>query len=250
MTNGSRIRTFKRFALTTTGIALGTAIVGVAIALVTISFTGSVASNEFATTTTAPPTTTTTTLAPGDGLQAAISINGGGPSQCGAALTGGSLSLGAIVFDLNGSQAQSFEPQAFLCVTNVLSGQVNDITTLTLQATVQSATEDACSVDERTTDPEGPADCGVLGELGDVVQVVLTPFALQDAGCFPNPAGIVPGGSAVSLLFPDPTSGLSGGNICSWEVRLQLSGSATYDQKLAASTDSISLKLDVNGSGT
>jgi hypothetical protein len=195
------------------------------------------------------PPTTTTTLPPGDGLQAAISTVGGGPSPCADAITAGSVSLGAISLDLNNPAGQSYAPQTFLCVTNSLQGGVNEITTLTVQATVVSSTEDACSVDERTTDPDGPTDCGTAGELDTVVNVRLVPFNLQDAGCFDSTQSVGLGGGPVSLLNGGGGgAALSFGNFCSWEVKLQLSGSATYDEKLAASTDSIALKLDVNGS--
>jgi hypothetical protein len=243
-------RRLGRFGLTVVGVAAGTLIIGVALALVTVSITGTVASNEFAATTTTVPPTTTTTLPPGDGLQAAISTSGGSPASCANAITADSLSLGAISFDLNDPAAQSYSTQSFLCVTNALQGGVNEITSLTAQATLEGSTEVACSDDEKTTDPDGPADCGTAGELGTVVQVVLVPAQLQDVGCFSSTQSIVPGGGSVSLLNGGGGgSALSGSAFCSWEVKLQLSGSATYDQKLAASTDSIALKLEVNGSG-
>ena len=221
---------------------------GVALALVTVSFNGTVASNEFATTTTAAPTTTTSTLAPGDGLQAAISTTGAGQSPCETAIATESLSLGAISFDLNNPSAQSYTTPAFLCVKNSQSGAGNGIATLTASVSVDATAEDGCSEDEKTTDPEGPTDCGTLGELGTVIQVVLVPASLGDPDCFSGTQSLTLGGATVSLLRE--SGELTQGLFCSWEVQLQLSGSATYDQKLAASTDSITLRLDVNGSGT
>ncbi|MGI9609783.1 MAG: hypothetical protein ACR2NL_05765 [Acidimicrobiia bacterium] len=243
-------RTRKRlgtFGLTAVVVALGTLIVGVALALITIQITGSVASNEFATTTTTVPPTTTTTVPGGDGLRAAISTNGSDRFACQNAINAGSLTLGAESFDLNSSAAQSLSPQTHLCVTNRLEGGFNEIRTLTVQAIVDGSTEDACSDDEKTTDPDGPADCGSVGELGDVVQVVLVPAFLQDVGCRNSPEGVVPGGAPVSLL--NGSGALTFDFVCSWEVKLQLLGSATYDEKLAASTDSIALRLDITGSG-
>lgn len=238
-----------RYGLTVVVVALGTLIIGVAFALITVQITGTVASNELATTTTTVPPTTTTTLPPGDGLQAAISTNGPGPFPCQDAIDAGSMTLGEISFDLNISAGQSYDPQTFLCVTNSLSGQPNEITTLTVLATTLSSTEDGCSADEATTDPDGPG-CGTAGELETVVDVLLVPANLQDAGCHPGTQSVTLGGSPVSLINPaGGNSALSFGEICSWEVKLQLNGSATYDAKLGASTDVIALTLDVAGSG-
>ncbi len=236
-----------RLGLTVLAVALGIVVIGIALAVVNISFTGTVASNEFATTTTTVPPTTTTTLPPGDGLEAAISTSGGGPSPCSDAIAAGSLSLGDANIDLNNPSLQA-SGTLTLCVTNALQGFANEITTLTVQATVESSTEIGCSDDEKTTDPEGPADCGVSGELGSVIEVVLTPFNLDDPGCISGQQTVIPGGSSVSLLTP--SGALSFGAFCSWDVAYRLGSGATYDQKLAASTDGISLMLDVSGSGT
>jgi len=237
-----------RFGLTVLGVVLGTAIIGVALAIVSISFTGTISSNEFATTTTTLPPTTTTTLPPGDGLEAAISTDGGGPSFCAEAISSNSLSLGIAAIDLNSTDAQSPGSLA-LCVTNVLT---SEITTLTVQATVTSSTEVACSDAENDVDPDGPTDCGTDGELGNVIEIVLTPFNLGDAGCLSSPEAIVPGGSSVSLLN-SPGGGnttLSFGAFCSWNVSYRVIGSASYEDKLAASTDSLALELVVSGSGS
>ncbi len=233
-----------RLGLTILGVALGVLLIGVALAIVNISFTGTVSSNEFATTTTAP---TTTTLPPGDGLEAAISTSGGGPSPCADAITANSLSLGVASVDLNSAAAQSPGPLS-LCVTNA---DPSEITTLTVQAVANSSTEVSCSDDEKAVDPEGPADCGLFGELGSVMEVVLTPFNLDDPGCINSTQVIVAGGASVSLLKP-PGSGsttLSFGAFCSWDVTYRVDGLATYEEKLAASTDSIELELVVSGSG-
>lgn len=235
-----------KVGFTTLMVAIGIMIVGVAFALVTVSISGTVASNEFATTTTAP-TTTTTTLPTGSGLRAAISTNGISDSACQNAIDTGSLSLGATSFDLNNTSAQSFSTPSFLCVTNTLSGTANEITTLTAQVSIESTTEDACSDDEKLVDPEGPTDCGVAGELGDVIDVVLNPASMQDPGCFSNPLTLDPSGAPVSLLFPSPTDDLTFGLYCVWEVRLRLDATASYESKLAASTDGLSLTLDVSG---
>lgn len=237
-----------RFGLVVMGMALGTVFIGIALAIVNFSFSGSVSSNEFATTTTTLPPTTTTTLAPGDGLQAAISTSGGGPFPCQAAIDAGSLSLGAANIDLNVTSAQS-PGELTLCVTNTLP---SEITALTVQASVNTSAEVGCSDDERAVDPDGPTDCGLAGELENVIEVVLTPFNLDDLGCLPSPPAITPGGAAVSLLKP-PGSGavtLSQGLFCSWDISYRVSDAATYEGKLAASTDSIDLELVVSGSGS
>lgn len=233
-----------RVGLAIVGVALGTAIVGIALAIVNYSFTGAVSSNEFAATTTTVPPTTTTTLPPGDGLEAAISTTGGGPSPCSNALAVGSLSLGSATIDLNSAGVQG--AGLFLCTTNVLPSQV---TTLTAAATVSGSTEDGCSADELTVDDDGSGTCGSLGELESVIEVVLTPFSIGDGSCVTSPIVISPGGGPVDLLFP-ATSGLSQGNLCSWDISYQVSGTATYEEKLAASTDSIALELLVSGSGS
>ena len=239
-------RRLGRYGLTVVVVALGTLIIGVAFALITVQITGTVASNEFATTTTTVAPTTTTTV-PGDGLQAAISTGGGDTSSCETAFNQGSVSLGAVSFDLNNGNAQSYAPQMFLCVRNSLAGGENEISTLTVQAIVVSSTEDGCSGDEETTDPDGPG-CGTAGELETVVDVLLLPVNMGDSGCFNSGQIVALGGSSMSLLN-SPTSALSFGSVCSWEVKLMMNGSSTYEQKLAASTDSIALTLDVEGSG-
>jgi hypothetical protein len=246
---GLRIRRrLGRYGLTVVGLAVGTLIIGVAYALITVSITGTVASNEFATTTTTVAPTTTTTLAIGDGLQAAVSTAGAGSTPCANAITAGSMTLGTFSFDLNNATGQqAYSPQAFLCVTNTLDTPADEITTLTVEATVVSSTEDTCSGDEATADPDGPG-CGTASELHTVVNLLIVPDTLGDAGCLNTSAVVALGGGPVSLLQGGAGSALSFGAFCSWEVRLQLIGSATYIQKLAASTDSIAVTLEVKGS--
>jgi hypothetical protein len=241
-------RRLGRFGITVVVVAVGTLIIGVAFALITVQITGTVASNELATTTTTVPPTTTTTLPAGDGLEAAVSTSGGGPFPCQNAITAESMTLGSISFDLNVAGGQSYAPQAFLCVTNGQPGGGNEITTLTVGAVLVSSTEDGCSSDEATVDPDG-VTCGSTGELENVVEVVLVPALQEDGGCHPG-LQTVALGSTVSLLNPSGgNTALNFGAYCSWEVKLQLTGSATYDDKLRASTDIIALRLDVEGSG-
>lgn len=222
-------------------LVVATVVIGLALALVLVQIDGTVSSNEFVPTTTTS-TSTTTTIPSGDGLQAAVATTGGGPSDCSNAFTLGTVALGAISFDLNNVSTQSYTPSAYLCVTNVGPGEIGN---LTVSAVATSSTETGCSANEETVDPEG-SGCGISGELLGIVTVILEPFQLQDLGCFSNSIALTPGAAADSLLAP--SGQLSPGFFCSYEVVLQLSGSATHDQKLAASTDDVTFTLDVTGS--
>lgn len=238
------IRTTKRFALVSSGIVLATILIGMALALVIVQISTTVASNEFI-----PPTTTststTTTIPQGDGLQAAISSSGGGPSSCNTAFNGSVVALGSISFDLNIPSAQSYSPQKYLCVTNVGPGTIN---TLNVTAGTASSGEAGCSVAEGTADPEG-ATCGSAGELDTVLEFILTPFNLQDADCIGGQIPVALGATQSLLSTGGGGQGLNTGAICSWEVRLQFVGTPSDQAKLAASTDTGDFTLDVSGSG-
>ena len=244
MEQGKRGRTFGRTALTVVGIAMGMLVFGVALALVTIQLSGSVASNEFLPPTTSS-TTTTSTIPQGDGLQAAF-VNG--PADCVPGIPTGALTLGSGSFDLNNNSAQVPPSPNILCARNAGPG---DIASLTVTVTAASTGEDGCSTAEGAVDPEG-VTCGADGELDDILLVRLDPEFSEDPNCSLAGQIQVPLDTPVSLLTPgsgDPLGLLQQGNMCTWRVRLFVPNSATDDQKLAASTDTAQLTFDIAGSG-
>ena len=244
MEQGKRGRTFGRTALTVVGIAMGMLVFGVALALVTIQLSGSVASNEFIPPTTSS-TTTTTTIPQGDGLEAAF-VNG--PADCIPGIPTGALTLGTGAFDLNNTAPQTPPSPNLLCARNAGPGA---IASLTVTVTATSTGDEACSAAEGTVDPDG-ASCLPNGELDDILVVRLDPDFSEDPNCSLAGPIEVPLGVPTSLLTPgsgDPLGLLQQQNMCTWRVRLALSSTATNDQKLAASTDSAQLAFDIAGSG-
>lgn len=225
---GSKLRGAKRITVVGVGIAAATVLVGVALALVLVQTTADVASNEFATTTTTSSTTTTTVPAPSNGLQ--MSLGSGALSSACGPFTVGPLTLSTINFDLNTSSTQS--TSQFLCVKNTGS---SGITALTVGVNLASSGEAGCSVDEGTVDPEG-ASCGTAGELASLLQFL---FQKTDGS-----SNCVPAISAGNML----TGPLSPSSTCVYSVSLQFAGAPTYDQKLAASTDTAQFTIDVTAS--
>lgn len=237
MRRATKRRRFGQAGIATAAVVVGTLVFGVALALVLVQITGTVSSNEFIPTTTTS-STTTTTIPQGDGLEAGISTSGTG--FCLQAINAGNLTLGSITFNLNNTSMQSYSPSNILCVTNVGPGPIG---TLDVAAVPTGSAEVSCSANEETVDPEG-AGCGTDGELVDVIQVVLQPVQLQ-SGCRPSTILLTPGGSSDTLVGG---GSISQGAVCSWEVLLRLSPTATHDEKLAASTDDVFFTLDVSGS--
>jgi hypothetical protein len=226
-------------------IGAATAFIGVALALVLVQLSGTVSSNEFIPTTTSS-TTTTSTIPDGDGLEAAFVQT---PFDCQPGIPNGALTLGASSFDLNSTaSSQPAQSPDVLCTRNAGPGQIANLT-LTVSAAVTG--EAGCSPEEEAVDPEG-TDCGSLGELDDILQVILNPGPSDDTNCQNISQMPVPLGSPVDLLRIsgiDPSGTLAQGNMCVWFVSLGFVDGVTHDQKLAASTDTAELSFEVAGSG-
>jgi hypothetical protein len=226
----SRLTKTKGTLVVVAGLISATIVVGVALALVLVQVGAIVSSNEFATTTTTSSTTTTTIPPPTNGLQVALST---GPAigTCGS-FSAGPLSLAAIGFDLNSTLSQS--TGQFLCIGNTGTSVISPVT---IGVSTVSSGESGCSTDEGTVDPEG-VTCGTVGEMASLVQFefVLTDF--DDTDCI----GAVTTGNILS------SGALGIGLTCVYRIDLQFAGSPTYDQKLAASTDTAEFSIDVTAS--
>jgi hypothetical protein len=212
--------------------------VGVALAIVLVQVTANVTSDEFATTTATSSTTTTTTAAPRNGLEVALSTSSSFAS-CGS-FEPGPLAFGGFTFALN---TGAVSPTQFLCVQN---GAGSGITGITFAPVITTSGEDGCSADEAAVDPDG-AGCGSSGELTDILGFNLTRTDSNGTGsssCFNYGGALVaPGGSLPLLGSP-----LGPAGICVYRVDLVFSGSPTYEQKLAASTDTAGYTIDVTAS--
>jgi hypothetical protein len=221
-------------ALVALVVLVAATIVGVAVALVVIPVTANVSSNEFvpSTTTTVAPTTTTTQPPAQEGIVAALSPFGG-PNNCGT-FSADAIDIGDVSFDLNTGTGTTGQ---FLCIknTNTLL-QVVDLAVATT-----ASGETACSSNESAVDPDG-TDCGTNGELAALIQFDLT-LVNGSSSCLPSLS--VAAGASTSMIFP---SGMSNGDVCSYEVDLSFVGTPTDDQKSAASTDSAGFTLSVSGS--
>lgn len=226
----SKLHRTRRTTIVATGVVAATMLVAVALAVVLVQITANVSSNEFATTTTTSSTTTTTTPAPSNGLKVSLS-SGTDIGACGSFSTG-PLTLTAISFDLNSTSSQS--TGQFLCVKNTGDSVISP---LTIGVNPVSSGEADCSTDEGTVDPEG-VTCGTAGELAGLLQFHFLKSDGDDIDCI----GAV---SAGNMLSGGP---LGIGNTCVYSINLQFAGSPTYDQKLAASTDTAEFSIEVTGS--
>jgi hypothetical protein len=213
------------------GIVAGVALVGVALAVVLIQVSATVSSNEFLPTTTTTTSTTTTIPPASNGLLASLG-SGGTTGACGS-FGSGSLALGAVNFDLNGSGGSTGQ---FVCVHN--QSGFGQITSVDLALATSSSGEDGCSAAEGTVDPEG-ITCGSAGELADLLSFTLQKTDQSGTPSCSGSVSVAPGGSTqlTGSMFPNDT--------CVYAISVGFNGSPTDDQKLAASTDIAGFTFDL-----